>query len=139
MVRSARQFESDLRHLAPIRAFVRDACRDAWGEQGSDETLIRLDLAVTEAATNIIRHAYEGESGRPIELVIEADADQVCITLYHRGRDFDPSVVEPPVFDGSREGGFGLYLIEQAVDEVRYFRDDQGRCGIRLVKKRTGT
>jgi serine/threonine-protein kinase RsbW len=137
MVWSARQFESDLRQLSAMRAFVREGCRCAWGERASDETLIRLELAVDEAATNIIRHAYGGESGRPIELVIEADEDQVRVSLYHLGRDFDPRAVQPPVFDGSREGGFGLYLIEQAVDEVCYFHDDQGRCGIRLVKKRT--
>jgi anti-sigma B factor antagonist len=44
--------------------------------------------------------------------------------------------VAPPAFDGSRQGGFGVYLIKQTVDEVHYFCDARGRCGVRLVKKR---
>jgi len=136
MVQLRQDFQSDLRVLADMRAFVREGCRRAWGVEGDHETLHQLDLAVTEAATNIIRHAYQGDPGRPIEMVIEADADQVCVGLFHEGEDFDPAEAPPPTFDGSREGGFGLYLIQQAVDEVRYFRDERGRCGLHLIKKR---
>ena len=47
-----------------------------------------------------------------------------------------PDQVAPPVFDGTREGGFGVYLIRQLVDEVHYTRDSAGLCAIHLVKKR---
>jgi serine/threonine-protein kinase RsbW len=135
MVRLGREFASDLRQLGDMRACVREACNRAWGTPDED-ALQRLELAVTEAAANVIRHAYQGEPGRPIELVVEADDAQVSVCLYHHGPDFDPGAVPPPAFDGSREGGFGVYLIQASVDEVQYFRDDQGRCGIRLVQRR---
>jgi anti-sigma regulatory factor (Ser/Thr protein kinase) len=67
---------------------------------------------------------------------VEADAEQVSVTLCHAGKPFDPEAAAPPVFDGSREDGFGLYLIRQSVDEVRYGQDDKGRCLIHLVQKR---
>jgi anti-sigma regulatory factor (Ser/Thr protein kinase) len=136
MVRMRQDFTSDLRQLADIRAFVREGCQKAWGLSGDHDLLHRLDLAVTEAATNIIRHAYRGETGRPIEVVFEAGDQELCVGLYHHGAEFDPSQAPPPTFDGSREGGFGLYLIREAVDEVRYFRDEHGRNGLHLIKKR---
>jgi serine/threonine-protein kinase RsbW len=136
MVQMKQDFPSDLRQLAEMRAFVREGCRRAWGLEGDHETLHQLDLAVTEAATNIIRHAYRGQAGRPIEFVLDADDTQLRVGLFHEGEEFDPEDAPPPTFDGSREGGFGLYLIKQAVDDMRYFRDEHGRCGLHLIKKR---
>jgi anti-sigma regulatory factor (Ser/Thr protein kinase) len=119
-----------------MRRLVREACRSAWGAEAGEEAICQLELAVDEAASNIILHAYCREQGRPIELVAEADADQVTVSLYHCGRDFDAAAVAPPAFDASREHGFGIYLIHKLVDQVTYLHNEQGRCGIRLVKKR---
>jgi anti-sigma regulatory factor (Ser/Thr protein kinase) len=134
---SARQeYGSDLQQLPLMRAFVHNVCCQAWDAAANEEALAQLDLALQEAASNIVLHAYRGEKGRPIELVVEACADQVCVSLYHAGLDFDPDAVPPPAFDGSRTCGFGLYLIKQLVDEVQFFRDDRQRCGVRLRKRR---
>jgi anti-sigma regulatory factor (Ser/Thr protein kinase) len=136
MVQFQREFTSDLRQLKQMREFVRDACLRAYGTNTDDEFVQMLQLAVDEAAANIILHAYEGANDRPIELVLQADGDQVCVNLYHCGKEFDPLAVPVPTFNGSRESGFGLYLIGRTVDEVNYERDDRGRCGIRLVKRK---
>jgi anti-sigma regulatory factor (Ser/Thr protein kinase) len=131
------EYPSDLHQLPALRAFVRSACREAWSAERSEEALTLLDLAVGEVGSNIILHAYKGEKGPPIELVVDTDPDRVCVSFYHGGEDFDPSSARPPAFDGSRESGFGLYLVGQAVDEVRYGRDDRGRSAIHLFKSRT--
>ncbi len=55
--------------------------------------------------------------------------------LHHLGPSFDPSEVPLPAFDGSRESGFGIYLIAKSVDEVRYYRDERGRNCIALTKR----
>jgi serine/threonine-protein kinase RsbW len=125
--------------LAPLRDCVACVAGQVWDPQGksADRTALdQLQLAVQEAASNIIRHAYASEPGRPIEVVIEADRGRICVSLHHWGADFDWSSVEPPAFDGSRTGGFGVYLIEQSVDEVTYFCDDAHKNTIRLVKYR---
>ena len=137
MVESTCTFPSDLGQLTAMRAFLDSACRRAWAVEADDEQLCELELAAHEAATNIIRHAYEGQPDRSIHLCVEADDVTARVTLSHYGRDFDPNAVPKPAFDGSRFGGFGLYLIGQLVDEVTYTRDDEGRFGIRLLKRRT--
>jgi anti-sigma regulatory factor (Ser/Thr protein kinase) len=139
MEQQTREFPSELRHLAALRALVREECRRVWGDLIDEAWLVELELAVDEAASNVVIHAYEGKPGLPIEVAVTADADRVCVTLLHRGKPFDPNAVAPPAFDGSRESGFGLYLIRQAVDELTFFEDECGRHGIRLVKQRIPT
>ena len=107
----------------------------AWGSAADEEGLAQLELAVDEAAANVILHAYGHKTGLPVEVVVTAEPHQVCVALYHQGEPFDPDKVAPPAFDGSRESGFGLYLIRNAVDECTFFRDERGHHGIRLVKK----
>jgi anti-sigma regulatory factor (Ser/Thr protein kinase) len=137
MEQVTQQFQSDLRQLGAVRALIRDVCGRAWGVGTEEEQIAQLELAVDEAAANVILHAYRGEAGLPVEVVVTGEPEQVCVLLFHQGEPFDPSVVAPPAFDGSRESGFGLYLIRQAVDELMFFQDERGRHGIRLVKKRT--
>ena len=137
MVQRQREYDGDLRHLASMRAFLREVCQESWQEEPADENLIlRLALALTEAASNIILHGYQCQQHKPITLTVEASDDQVCVTLQHTGKPFDPQSAAAPVFDGSRQSGFGVYLIGKCVDEVQYGQDDQGRCVMHLVQKR---
>ena len=127
---------SEARQLPVIRAFVRTFCQNLTMRVLDEEGVDQLELAVTEAASNIMRHAYQGRSDQPIQLVAEAFSDRVIVRLFHHGIVFDPETVRPPAFDGSREGGFGVYIITHSVDEVHYAHDEQqGNC-ICLVKKR---
>src|SRR5262249_45600769 len=115
MVEATQSFSSELGQLAAMRAFLDTACRRAWAVEADDEALCQLELATHEAATNIIRHAYAGQAGRPITMTVTADAEKACVTLRHEAGLFDPRGVAPPRFDGSRFGGFGVYLIQQLV------------------------
>jgi anti-sigma regulatory factor (Ser/Thr protein kinase) len=102
-----------------------------------EETVVsQLELAITDALSNIMRHAYRGRTDQRIQLDIEAFADRLVLRLHHLGETFDPSAVKTPAFDGSEDGGFGMYIIEQSVDTVRYYRDERGRNCISMVKNR---
>jgi anti-sigma regulatory factor (Ser/Thr protein kinase) len=136
MMRSTGEYSSDLHELSRMRALARRVCRQQWGELNDEEAIRQLELAVGEAAANIILHAYQRQPGRPVILEIAVDDELACVTFYHCGADFDPESVAPPSFDPGQESGYGLYLIQQSVDDVRFFRDEHGRCGIRLLKKR---
>ncbi len=59
-----REFASDLLQLPAMRAFVREVCNRAWGP-GGEEAPARLELALDEAAANIMLHAYRGP--RPVQ------------------------------------------------------------------------
>jgi len=130
------EISSELEELARARAFVRDACQTLPGPALADDTISQLELAVTEALSNIIRHAYGGRTDQAIQLDVEAFADRLVLRLHHLGETFDPAAVAAPKFDGTQDGGFGMYIIEQTVDNVRYYRDERGRNCISLVKNR---
>jgi anti-sigma regulatory factor (Ser/Thr protein kinase) len=137
MVQGQREYDGDLRQLAPMRAFLREVCRESrQGEPADLDLILRLELALTEAASNVILHSCQDQQHKSITLTVEVDDDQVSMTLRHTGKPFDPQTAAAPVFDGSQESGFGLYLIRKCVDEVRYGQDDEGRCVMRLVLKR---
>jgi phosphoserine phosphatase RsbU/P len=125
---------SDLKNLGEAREFVRTFCRAPPGSAVDEDWLAALELAVTEAVSNIIKHAYHGRRDQPIHMEAEAFADRVVVGLHHRGEAFDPSAVPPPAFDASRESGFGVYLLTASVDDVRYCRDDRGGNAIILTK-----
>lgn len=125
---------SDLRDLGRIRDFVRRAFTELPPTAIDQETQSALELGVNEAASNIMRHAYSGQNDKPVYLNGEIERGRLVIRLCHEGEAFDPSVARPPSFDGSRDGGFGLFIIEQTFDEVTYGVDDRGRSCTRLVK-----
>lgn len=131
-----RQFTSDLEQLPAVRREVRTACLREWGTNVEDDVLTQLELALQEAAANVILHAYHGASGRPITIAVAIDADACRLTLLHEGHDFDPAAVAAPSFDGTRFGGFGQYLMGQCADEVRYIHNEGGRHGVQLIKRR---
>lgn len=83
-----------------------------------------------------MRHAYRGRTDQEIQIDVEAFADRVVLRLHHLGETFDPSAVATPAFDGTQDGGFGMYIIEQSVDNVRYYRDERGKNCISMVKNR---
>jgi len=130
------EVSSALSQLVLVREFVERFCRALPPPALTEDRISQLQLAVTEAASNIVRHAYREHAGQPIQLEADAFADHIALRLYHTGESFDPKRVPPPAFDGSREGGFGVYIIAQSVDEVRYFRDERGRNCICLIKYR---
>ena len=133
------EIASDLRELARARAFVREVCQNLPGAPLDEDSTSQLELAITEATSNIVKHAYRGRTDQQIQIGAEVFADRIVFRLHHLGESFDPGTVEAPAFDGSREGGFGVYIIAQSVDEVRYLRDEQGRNCIYLVKHRQTT
>jgi sigma-B regulation protein RsbU (phosphoserine phosphatase) len=130
------EISSDLKELARARAFVREFCRTLPGPPMEEQAVDQLELAITEAASNVMRHAYQGRTDQEILVDAEAWVDRVIFSLHHVGETFDPDAVKLPVFDGSEQGGFGMYIITQSVDEVRYDRDERGRNRISLIKNR---
>jgi PAS domain S-box-containing protein len=135
LARAELQIRSDLKELRRAREFVRLFCRDL-AEPLDEDSVDKLELAVNEAASNIMKHAYQGCTDQLIEIDAVAFPDQVSVRLHHLGDPFDPSTTSPPVLDGSQESGFGIYLITQSVDETRYYRDERGRNCVALVKVR---
>jgi anti-sigma regulatory factor (Ser/Thr protein kinase) len=132
--RTELEISSDLAELARVRRFIYGLRALVLNPAVSEERFSELGLAVHEAVSNIIIHGYHRQPDQRIRLEAEVCTHQVTIRIYDWGEAFDPTLVEPPSFDGSRESGFGVYIIAQSVDEVHYTRDAQGCNCIRLLK-----
>jgi anti-sigma regulatory factor (Ser/Thr protein kinase) len=133
-----REFEivSDFAELTRVRSGIRAACQHTPPLALSEDGVDQLELAVNEAVGNIIAHAHRGRYTQTIHIVAKVYADRVVVRLSYSGDPFDPAMVPPPSFDGSRDHGFGLYIIAHSVDEVYYTRDAQGRNVMCLIKRR---
>jgi serine/threonine-protein kinase RsbW len=98
----------------------------------TDETLNDLKLAVTEACTNSVRHAYGGNGGI-VEIVYELHDDRLVVEVSDDGTGFDPNEVEETGV--LTEGGLGIAIIRALVDEFEVGERARGRGSrLRFVK-----
>ncbi len=120
--------------LSRVRQFVTEVCAAIPGTPFGDEGVAELHLALTEAASNVFDHAYGGGAGT---LRIEAlwSPAELRFRLLDRGRPFDPARAKPPRFDGSVDGGFGVYIIRQIMDLFDYTRGEGDANVLELTKR----
>jgi serine/threonine-protein kinase RsbW len=132
-----RVFAGKFCNLEPIARFVAQATEDAGL---SERAAYAVQMAVDEACSNIIEHAYGGEGIGSIDCVYEVTTDRLIITLRDKGRPFDPSLVSDPDFDVQLEdrvlGGLGVYLIRQLMDAVDHRYEPEEGNVLTLVKCR---
>ncbi len=128
------EIKSDLKELARLRFFIRKFCESVPDSLLDSKRIDMLEVAVTEVATNIIRHAYAGRIDEVIQIKAQMAEDKIALLFYDWGpQGFDPMAV-PPLKDINKmaikdlpEGGMGCYIIAQSVDEVEYSRDNKGK------------
>ena len=113
--------QSSTRYLEDVRDFVARHALDA--KFGPDE-VEQLKMAVDEACTNVIEHAYKGETERPIDVAVIVKPDRFMVRIRDKGTSFDPSVYRAPDlahFARNRKtGGFGVHIMRQLMDLVEY-------------------
>ncbi len=120
---------SSLDELGDARAWMAAHARAA----GFDErTVLDLELVITEAVSNVIRHAYDLEPGHAIELDAEDDGEFLRITIFDRGAPMGAPPLQP-----REDGGYGLGLIAQLVDSTYRSTGGDGNT-LELVKRRPG-
>jgi len=117
---------SSLDELVRVREFIENVCSEFTG-LSYGKFVDELKLAVHEATINIMKHAYGEGPLKNILIEARASAGNLSIRLLHHGRSFDPETAPVPVFDGSKDSGFGLYIIEHFVDNVEYRNDESGK------------
>lgn len=125
---------ADLGDMVTIREFVGQCGRDL---NLSIEAIEAFQLAVDEACTNVVEHAYEGRGGE-IEVTMEAEGDRVCATVRDWGAAFDPDAVPIPDVNAPLEkralGGLGLFLIRQLMDHVEFEFDPVDGNTLTMIK-----
>jgi len=132
-----RTFPADYENLAAIDQFVAEAAEHAGFNSC---TVYQVQLAVDEACSNIIRHAYGGEGRGVIECSRHIRDGDLTIVLRDYGQPFDPASVPEPDLESDLEertgGGLGLYFIRQIMDEVTFDFESEAGNVLTLVKRR---
>lgn len=118
--------------MSEMRACIRDSAT-AYGF--NEETVHLLVLAVDEAATNIIRYAYEGKADGKIEVDIFAGPSDWEVRLRDYGKKCDPEKLKGRELEDVRPGGLGLHFIHQAFDQVCF--DHSYPDGTLLILKKS--
>jgi len=104
-----------------------------------DEVLGDLKLAVTEACSNAIRHAYEEATSGTVEVRYELGADWIAIEIADEGHGFDLDYDHTDAIELS-EDGMGLAIIRAVVDELQLEPGPDGRGSrLRLTKSLRST
>ena len=92
-----------------------------------------LKLALTEACSNAVRHAYKGRRSGEVEVRYELDDDKLAVEVVDEGIGFDPEAAVPAAGDALDEGGLGISIIRAIVDELDIKSSDSG-SSLRFTK-----
>lgn len=103
--------------------------RNFCNSKGIPESIsIKVEICLTEALNNVIKHSYGGQEGNDIDLELAVDDVNLSIVIKEYGKarekitkptlEFDPQDIE-----NLPEGGMGLFIIEEIMDETIYHSD----------------
>ena len=121
---------SDPQLLSVVRSAVHELAKVVGF---SDEECRTITVAVDEALTNIIRHAYQNRHDQTIGLVCQPCGDGIEFLLSDSGQAADPEKLRGRPLSEVRPGGLGTHIIQQVMDHVEYQALPDGNR-LRLVK-----
>jgi anti-sigma regulatory factor (Ser/Thr protein kinase) len=129
---------SDPKLLASVRSLVR-----GWVESWNigEKTTESVVLAVDEACTNAIRHAYEGRCDGTVELTLHAEPEHLEFQVSDTGLSCPPECAQrrplrPPGPGDLEPGGLGIQLIHEVFDEVEFCPGESGGNCVTMKLKR---
>jgi serine/threonine-protein kinase RsbW len=122
--------------LAAIDEARRWASGHARGAALDETTIAEVEVAMTEALSNVIVHSYHGRGDEQLSLSLDIDEERLAFGICDRGQPFQPASYEPPNLDVPAERGYGVLLIEQLKDEVVRSPLDDGGTLVLLVRYR---
>jgi serine/threonine-protein kinase RsbW len=100
----------------------------------SDETLHDLKLALTEACTNSVRHAYQDGGEGKVEIRYELEPDRLVVEVGDNGPGFELGASFENGESELAEGGLGIAIIRAVADEVEIGERRGGGSRLRFVK-----
>ena len=137
MCNSALQVEviipTQTKYLELIGSIGEHIAKDIENFSGDREILAyHLNLVLTEATTNAIKHANHN----PIDTVkisIHIYDKELNIKVYDHGQGFDLDALPLPNLDQPKENGMGIFFIRELMDSVTYTKKND--CNILEIKK----
>jgi anti-sigma regulatory factor (Ser/Thr protein kinase) len=132
------EMESNPESLCIVRATIERASEVLHFRETETRAIVR---SVDEALANVMRHAYAGAPGKPIEITCRRvhvsengrGLGGMEIVLQDRGTKIDPKKLRGRRLDEIRPGGLGLHFIRECMDVVEFSRK-KGKNQLRLLK-----
>lgn len=113
--------KSRTENLATVREFVSSAVEEVNIPQDIAGDIV---LAVDEACTNIIKHAYKYSADGDINIKLKYSDKKIEVEITDHGASFHPDTIPKPdlkkYFEEKRVGGLGMYLMKSLMDDVHY-------------------
>lgn len=133
------RFPSDTQFLDMVRGLARRLAESTGFDSGEAE---KIAMAVDEATTNVIQHAYHGAKDREIEIHFDPEGESLDIQILHDGDALEE--VPMPAFDleklvaERRKGGMGIYIMRQVMDDLNFSKSESGKnmCVMVRYKRR---
>lgn len=122
------RLETEPEALRAIRRLVAAVVRQAGG---SDDAAQEVEVALGEALTNARNHAYGGGVG-PLEIDITRDEQHLTLLIHDHGKPVANPLTVPEVLP-KQEGGRGLFLMRQMMDEVEIV--SSAGTSVRMTKR----
>ena len=127
---------SSTENLAMIREFL----NGVLAQTGLDQSDInKLELAVDEACSNVMEHAYGHDATKEVVVRVIFDEEVVRVNIIDTGRGFDPQSIPQADLERlvaeRRSGGLGLRLMKSLVDEVRYEFEPGQKNELHMTKR----
>jgi len=129
---------SDLGNLARIAQFVSERALEAGF---TESQVFDIQMAVDEACTNVMEHAYGGRPDGQVCVSCHLESDDFVVCVCDSGAPFDPaSVPDPDVSSPLEEraiGGLGLFFMQKLMDAVEFSSDpiEGNRVTMRKIRR----
>jgi len=127
-------------HLSEIREFLRTRIREAGFSEFEENGIV---LAVDEACSNLIRHAYHNDASQVVEVSLSITPAEVKVSIADTATPFDPSAAQvpdmPAYLEERRNGGLGILIMRRVMDDIVYVPCGQAsnKNLLVLTKRRT--
>ena len=109
--------DSDSAQLKGVREELQKLLSTA-GFRG--KALDDLLVALGEATSNSIRHAYANEKGHEVRITLEDQPDKIVLRIRDFGKKINLSQVKPPELPPTKPSGLGIYFMKTMVDDLQY-------------------
>ena len=135
MKKETLKIDSRTDQLVAVREFV---SRAAVASGFNEEDVSKIALAVDEACTNVIKHAYEYDAKKKIDVIVQTNNGEFEVSIIDTGKQFNPNGLKTPdmkeYLSKFRRGGLGVYLMKSLMDRVEYDIEPGKRNQVRLIK-----
>ncbi|MDX6731083.1 MAG: serine/threonine-protein kinase RsbW [Baekduia sp.] len=101
-----------------------------------DDPVGEIELALTEALANVIEHGYGGDGSGEIAVTVVAGGDSLAVRVRDWGHGADEVGFERRDLDDPGEGGYGVYMMEQLMDDVTREAQPDGGTLLTMIKRK---